>query len=239
MAEAGDNHLLETIKSIFVPIHPAGVPFIVIFSIVTAIMAYFSPFLGYIGIILTLWCVYFFRNPARIVPLQEGLIISPADGVVQKITTVVPPQELELGEEERVRVSVFLNVFNVHVNRVPLSGKVTKLHYHKGLFLNANLDKASEDNERQCITVEAPDGTKVGFVQIAGLVARRILCELVPNQEVKVGDVFGLIRFGSRVDIYLPPHVQPQVMIGQTMVAGESIIADMKQPQGISTGRTC
>ena len=239
MAAAGDNHLLETIKSIFVPIHPAGMPFIIIFAVLTSVMMYFSSFAGFVGIILTVWCVYFFRNPQRIVPVQEGLIISPADGVVQKIVTVVPPSELELGEEERVRVSVFLNVFNVHVNRVPVSGKITKLDYRKGLFLNANLDKASEDNERQCITVESPEGYKVGFVQIAGLVARRIICELIPQQSVTVGDVFGLIRFGSRVDIYLPPQVQPLVMIGQTMVAGESIIADVHRPQGLSSGRTC
>lgn len=239
MAAAGDNHLLETIKSIFVPIHPAGTPFIVVFALVTAFLMYFSSLAGFIGIILTVWCIYFFRNPKRIIPLQEGLIISPADGVVQKIVTMVPPAELELGEEERVRVSVFLNVFNVHVNRIPISGKVTKLHYHKGLFLNANLDKASEDNERQCITVEDENGVKVGFVQIAGLVARRILCYLQDNQNVTVGDVFGLIRFGSRVDIFLPPQVQPLVMIGQTMVGGESIIADLHRPQGLSTGRTC
>jgi phosphatidylserine decarboxylase len=237
MAEAGDNHLIETIKSVFVPIHPAGWPFIAIFAAVTAGLAFVSTGLGYIGVILTLWCVYFFRNPKRVSPVKDGLIISPADGVVQKIVTMMPPSELNLSEEERVRVSVFLNVFNVHVNRVPASGEITYLHYHAGLFLNANLDKASEDNERQCIVMRTNDGHDIGFVQIAGLVARRILCDLKLGQKLSVGDVFGLIRFGSRMDIFLPPKVQPLVNIGQIMVAGESILADCNRPEGLSEVR--
>ncbi len=237
MTAQGDNHLVETIKSIFVPIHPAGWPFIAIFAAVTAGFAMLSQGLGFVGIALTVWCVYFFRNPKRITPVKDGLIISPADGIVQKIVTMLPPSELNLSEEERVRVSIFLNVFNVHVNRVPASGEITYLHYHAGLFLNANLDKASEDNERQCIVVRTSDGHDIGFAQIAGLVARRILCDLKLGQKVSVGDVFGLIRFGSRMDIFLPPQVQPLVAIGQTMIAGESIIADISRPQGLDSVR--
>lgn len=237
MAAAGDNHLIETIKSVFVPIHPAGWPFIAIFAAVTAGLAFISTGLGYLGVILTLWCTYFFRNPARVTPVKEGLIISPADGVVQKIVTMLPPSELSMSEEERVRVSVFMNVFNVHVNRMPCAGEVTYLHHHAGKFLNASLDKASEENERQCIVMRTTDGHDIGFVQIAGLVAKRILCDLKMGQKVSAGEVFGLIRFGSRVDIFLPPKVQPLVHVGQTMIAGESIIADLSRPEGQSDNR--
>lgn len=232
MAEAGDNHLIETIKSIFVPIHPAGIPFIGAFVAVTFGLFFLAQSLGFIGVVLSVWCVYFFRNPKRVTPTQEGLLIAPADGVVQKIVTMMPPSELQLSEEERVRVSIFLNVFNVHVNRVPASGEITYLHYHPGLFLNADLDKASEDNERQCIVMRTTSGHDVGFVQIAGLVARRILCDLKNGQKVSVGDVFGLIRFGSRMDVFLPPKVQPLVAIGQTTIAGETVLADLSQPAG-------
>jgi len=223
-----DNHLLETIKSVFVPIHPAGWMFIAIFAVVTLILALIAPIFLYIGLIATTWCVYFFRDPVRVTPMREGLVVSPADGLVQKIVRMVPPPELELGEEERVRISIFLNVFNVHVNRIPIEGSITKMHYHAGKFLNANLDKASEENERQSVKITMPDGGTLGVVQIAGMVARRILCDLKEGQSVKTGERFGIIRFGSRTDIYLPVGVKALVIEGQLAVGGETVIADMK-----------
>ena len=223
-----DNHLLETIKSVLVPIHPAGWMFIAIFAIASLLLAMMSSVLGFIGLVATAWCVYFFRNPPRVTPMREGLIVSPADGVVQKILSCVPPAELQLGDQPRTRISIFLNVFNVHVNRVPVEGSITHLHYQEGKFLNANLDKASDENERQSIKITMPNDITVGVVQIAGLVARRIICELKLGQSVKAGEVFGLIRFGSRVDIYLPHNVTPLVIVGQTMIGGETILADLK-----------
>lgn len=232
-----DNHLLETIKSVCVPIHPAGWMFIALFAVATVVLAMISSSLGWIGLIATGWCAYFFRNPPRVTPMREGLIVSPADGVVQTITKCVPPAELELGNAERTRISIFLNVFNVHVNRVPIEGSVSKLHYHHGKFLNASLDKASEENERQSIKITTPDDLTVGCVQIAGLVARRIICELKEGQSVKTGELFGLIRFGSRVDVYLPPDAYPQVIVGQTMIGGETVLADLKsaEPERVGT----
>jgi phosphatidylserine decarboxylase len=232
-----DNHLLETIKSVCVPIHPAGWMFIAIFAIVSLGLSMLSSFLGWIGVIATGWCVYFFRDPARITPLREGLVVSPADGVVQKISSVIPPAELALGEGERTRISIFLNVFNVHVNRVPMEGSISKMHYHAGKFFNAALDKASEENERQSIQITTPEGQTLGVVQIAGLVARRILCDLKEGQSVKTGERFGIIRFGSRVDVYLPVGTIPAVIEGQVAVGGETILADMKssEPQRVGT----
>ena len=232
-----DNHLLETIKSVLVPIHPAGWMFIAIFAIVSLGFSMLSSFLAWLGIIATCWCIYFFRDPNRITPLREGLIVSPADGIVQKICKCVPPAELDLGAGERTRVSIFLNVFNVHVNRTPIEGSVSKMHYHAGKFFNAALDKASEENERQSIKITTPDGQTLGVVQIAGLVARRILCDLKEGQSVKTGERFGIIRFGSRVDVYLPPEVIPSVIEGQVAVGGETVIADMKssEPQRVGT----
>jgi phosphatidylserine decarboxylase len=181
--------------------------------------------------IFALFCLYFFRDPARVSPKEEGLIISPADGTLQCIVEDVElPSGLSLDEKKKwTRVSIFLSVFNVHIQRVPISGKITKLHYNKGLFLNANLDKASEENERQSCVVKTKDGHEVGFVQIAGLIARRIVCDLQEHQEVKTGEKYGIIRFGSRVDIYLPAGVKPKVLVGQTMIGGETIIADFRE----------
>jgi len=231
-----DNHLLETIKSVMVPIHPAGWMFIAIFAIVSLLLGFISGFLGWVGLITTAWCVYFFRDPPRITPLREGLIVSPADGVVQKIVKCVPPAELDLGQTERTRVSIFLNVFDVHVNRIPIEGSISKLHYHEGAFFNAALDKASEENERQSIKITTPDDLEIGVVQIAGLVARRILCDLKEGQSVKTGEKFGIIRFGSRVDVYLPSNVIPLVIVGQRAVGGETIIADIKSNEAERIG---
>ena len=226
-----NNHLLETIKSVLVPIHPAGWMFIAIFALVSLIMSLLSSVFAFIGLVATLWCVYFFRDPARITPIREGLIVSPADGVVQMIVKCVPPTELDLGLAERTRISIFLNVFNVHVNRIPIEGSIAKLHYHEGAFFNAALDKASEENERQSVKITTPEGLTIGVVQIAGMVARRILCDLKEGQSVKTGERFGIIRFGSRVDIYLPPDAIPLVIVGQTSVGGETILADLKSTE--------
>lgn len=233
-----DNHFLETLKYVMVPIHPAGWMFIAMFAGGALVLGLMAKTLGWIGFILTLWCIYFFRDPKRIVPEREGLIVSPADGLVQKIARVIPPAELDLGTTERTRISIFLSVFDVHVNRVPVGGKITLLHYVRGKFLNASLDKASEDNERQLVTVKTADGKLVGFVQIAGLVARRIICDLKDGQDVKTGERFGLIRFGSRMDVYLPEGTEPLVIVGQKAIGGETVLADLNGSEKARTGRT-
>ncbi len=219
----------DLLKPVLVPINREGWPFITLFAIATFVG---SLLLGdgflVIGGVLTLWCVYFFRDPPRTTPQREGLVVSPADGVVQMIKKVDPPPELEYAGKPMTRISVFMNVFDVHVNRVPIDGQITKLHYRPGAFLNASLDKASEDNERQSILMQTEDGQPVAFVQIAGLVARRILCDLEPGQDVKTGERFGMIRFGSRVDVFIPENVAPLVCEGQRTVAGETILADFK-----------
>jgi len=235
MSEPEDN-ILTTIRKTIPPVNSEGWKFIAIFAAVTGIAGLFSSVLFWVGVVLTLWCAYFFRDPVRCVPARAGLILSPADGLVHKIVTMVPPGELGMGQGERTRISIFLNVFDVHVNRVPLGGKVVATHYRPGAFFNASLDKASEENERQYISVTTEDNVTIGFVQIAGLVARRILCNLENGQVVKTGERFGLIRFGSRVDVYLPVGVEPLVMVGQRAVGGETILADMASSEPARTG---
>lgn len=240
-------------KTMFVPVHPAGWPFIGVFAVIALIFALISNFLGFVGLVLTLWCVYFFRNPVRVTPVREGLIVSPADGLVSLIADVPLPPELEdcrgkegaptgdaLCDAETVtRVSVFLNVFDVHVNRIPADGEIKKVVYHPGKFLSANLDKASLENERSTVLMKLNGhNSSVAFVQIAGLVARRIICKLTAGQAVKAGDLYGLIRFGSRVDIYLPPGVAPLVCIGQRMIGGETVIADVTSAETARIGET-
>lgn len=219
------------LKIVAVPMHREGRKFVAIFAAITICLALIWEPLFWIGCGATVWCYYFFRDPIRIIPQQEGLILSPADGVVSLVEDVVPPQELALGDQPLQRISVFMNVFNCHVNRAPIAGKVTEVAYHHGKFLNASLDKASEHNERNGLSIEAPDGTRIGVVQIAGLVARRILCFVKPGDALGAGHRFGLIRFGSRLDIYLPKGVASLVAVGQTAVAGETILADLKATQ--------
>ncbi len=214
------------------PVVPAldkdGWLFVGIFALIALLLSAVSDFLGYLGWILTGWCAYFFRDPQRITPVREGLIIAPADGVISAIVEDTPPEELGFAEGKWLRISTFLNVFDVHVNRVPISGRIIRSIYHPGKFLNASLDKASKDNERQSLVVEADyNKTLVGFVQIAGLVARRIRCDVSVDQEVKTGNRFGMIRFGSRVDVYLPAQFKPLVVVGQRMIAGETVMADL------------
>lgn len=211
------------------PMHPEGYKFVAIFAVVTLVLFLIWDPLGWLGVGLTVWCYYFFRDPKRAVPQNAGLLVSPADGVVSLIERAVPPAELGLGPEALVRVSVFMSVFNCHVNRAPIAGMVTAVAYRPGKFFNASLDKASEENERNALAIEMADGRKIVVVQIAGLVARRIMCWTKPGQALRTGERFGLIRFGSRLDVYLPEGVQPQVALGQTMVAGETVIAMIGQ----------
>ncbi len=223
---SGSHSLLSTIQSVFVPIHREGYRFITLFALAALILFWIATPLGWIGVVLTLWCAYFFRNPLRVTPEREGLIVSPADGVVQMITEAVPPPELDMGDQPRLRISIFMNVFNVHVNRVPAKGEITGLYYHPGKFLNASLDKASVDNERQSVRMQTSDGKDIAFVQIAGLVARRIVCGLIEGQQVNAGEIFGLIRFGSRVDVFLDDGMMAMVIEGQLAIAGETVLAD-------------
>jgi phosphatidylserine decarboxylase len=216
--------ILDSVKKQLVPIHREGWPFIAVFAVVANLLAWIWSPLGWIGGILTVWCIYFFRDPVRTVPVGEGLVISPADGRVSMIVEAVPPPELGLSDEPMTRISIFMNVFNCHVNRVPVSGTIETIAYRPGLFLNAELDKASEDNERNAIIVNT-GRERFGVVQIAGLIARRIVGFVEEGDRLSVGERFGLIRFGSRVDVYLPDDYHPLVGVGQTTIAGETVIA--------------
>ena len=224
------------LKAIRMPINPEGWRFIPLFAVAALILYWIAHPLGWLGLILTLWCAYFFRDPERSIPQREGLVVSPADGVVQMIRQVPPPPELEMGDAPLTRVTVFMNVFNVHVNRAPISGTLVKRAYRPGRFFNASLDKASAHNERMSLRLALADGREIAFVQIAGLVARRILCQVTEGQNLTVGERFGLIRFGSRVDVYLPDGVSPLVTEGQTAIAGETIIADLNSTEPARQG---
>ena len=222
-----ENHnIIDSIKSVFVPIHREGYPFIAIFAVVTSLLMWAWAPLGLVGFVLTVWCVYFFRDPDRTTPVREGLVISPADGLVVSIRPAPPPPELEMGTDPRMRIAIFMNVFDCHVNRSPCEGTITKKVYSPGLFLNATLDKASEDNERMALRMTTVTGKDVAFVQIAGLVARRIVCKVAAGDMLKTGERIGIIRFGSRVDVYLDAGMSPMVVVGQKAVAGETILAD-------------
>lgn len=219
--------MLEALKAVISPIHKEGYVFVAI-GIFAALVffALYTP-LGYVSMIFALACALFFRDPERVTPIDDKLVIAPADGFVQNIKKVKPPIEMELGEDKLTRVSIFLSVLDVHVNRIPVTGKVSLLSYREGKFINASLDKASEDNERQIVVVDTKHKSKVGFSQIAGLIARRIVCDLSESQQVKSGERFGIIRFGSRMDVYLPKGVEPLVFKGQTIIGGETILANL------------
>ncbi|MFC2968011.1 phosphatidylserine decarboxylase [Acidimangrovimonas pyrenivorans] len=219
------------------PMHPEGWRFVGIFALATLVLFWIWTPLGLIGTGLTIWCYYFFRNPVRSVPQRDGLIVSPADGIVSMIEPAVPPAELGLEPIALTRVSVFMSVFNVHVNRSPVDGTLAKMAYRPGKFLNASLDKASEDNERNSLLITLPDGRDLVVVQIAGLVARRIVPFVTAGQSLARGERFGLIRFGSRLDVYLPPGVSPLVAEGQTMIAGETVLADLASEEAPRLGR--
>ena len=218
---------MDMLKTFLKPMHPEGYRFVAIFLAITLVLFWIWDPLGLLGLGATIWCYYFFRDPQRSVPQGATLILSPADGVVSLIEPAVPPAELGMGPEALTRVSVFMNVFNCHVNRAPIAGRVVAIAYRPGKFFNASLDKASADNERNSVCLEMADGRKLAVVQIAGLVARRILCFTKEGQTLLAGERFGLIRFGSRLDVYLPDGVAPMVALGQTMCAGETVIADL------------
>ncbi|MBL9029735.1 MAG: phosphatidylserine decarboxylase [Caedimonas sp.] len=224
---------------VLAPLHREGWVFVAIFLACALMLGLVSDTLGWIGIILTGWCVYFFRDPERVTPVRSGLVVSPADGVIQAITLANPPQELDLKGEDWTRISIFLSVFDVHVNRIPCDGKIIKSVYRPGKFINASLDKASEYNERQALAMVDSDGHEIAFVQIAGLIARRILCDVQEGQQVRAGERFGMIRFGSRVDIYLPKNITPLVIEGQRVIGGETVIADFssQEPERIGEVR--
>jgi phosphatidylserine decarboxylase len=227
----GKQSLLDTILDSFVPIHKDGQKFIAIALIVTLLLFLLWQPLGWLMALVTAWICYFFRDPDRVTPLRDGLVIAPADGRVSAIDKVRPAPELDIGPEERVRVSIFLNVFDVHINRSPVAGTIRKLLYVPGAFFNAALDKASEENERQVMIVRTASGADIACVQIAGLVARRIVTFVKEGQSIGVGERFGLIRFGSRADVYLPPGKAALVCVGQRAVGGETVLADLKSEE--------
>src|SRR3954453_14600170 len=218
-------NIVDTIRKGLVPIHREGWPFIAAFGGATILLGLFSTTLFWIGLILTAWCLYFFRAPQRITPVDDRLVVSPADGVISAVGPAVPPRELGLGNVEMTRISVFMNVFSCHVNRAPVRGRIVKIEHRPGKFLNAELDKASAENERNGLVIESPNGT-VAAVQIAGLVARRIVCWAESGGVIGIGERFGLIRFGSRVDVFLPLSATPRVAVGQTTVGGETVLAE-------------
>lgn len=220
--------LVDTIRNTFVPINREGYPFIAAFAGVTLLFALFSTTLFWIGLILTGWCVFFFRDPERVTPVDDRFVISPADGFVSAVGPAVPPRELELGPGEMTRISVFMNVFSCHVNRAPVRGRISRIEHRPGKFLNADLDKASTENERNGLVIESPHG-QMAVVQVAGLVARRIVCWAEAGTDISVGDRFGIIRFGSRLDVYLPKGAVPRVAIGQTAIGGETVLADFSE----------
>src|SRR4051795_813949 len=219
--------VVNSIRSQLAPINPEGYPFIGAFALASLILFWIWPPLGWLGTLLTLWCAYFFRDPVRVTPIAERLVVSPADGRVSLVTNAVPPPQLALGDKPLPRVSIFMSVFDCHVNRSPVTGKIERIAYHHGAFLSADLDKASENNERNSLVIATEKG-RIGVVQIAGLVARRILCFVRAGATVGVGERIGMIRFGSRLDVYLPDGVRPLVAEGQTAIAGETIIADLR-----------
>lgn len=225
-----NNIFLKPILDFFVPVHPDGHKFLAIAFFVALLGFFFWEPLGWLSATIGIWIGYFFRDPPRIVPLRQGLVLSPADGLITSVEKVRPSSELQIGDEERIRISVFLSIFDVHINRSPISGKIKSAQYVKGSFLNAALDKASEENERQIFVIENIDGRPIGVIQIAGFIARRIVSFVREGNNIGVGDRLGLIRFGSRVDTYLPPQQAALVAVGQRAIAGETVFADLNVP---------
>ena len=229
--------ILDSIQRQIPPIHKEGYPFIGGFALASLFLFWLWSPLGWIGTILTVWCALFFRDPARVTPIRDGLVVSPADGRVSMITMALPPAELGLGDRPLPRISVFMSVFNCHVNRAPVAGRIDRIAYRPGTFINAELDKASEDNERNALVISNANG-RIGVIQIAGLVARRIVCFVKEGQAIGTGERFGLIRFGSRLDVYLPDGTRALVAEGQTAIAGETILADFGIHDEARTFRT-
>ncbi len=229
--------ILESIKSVLAPPHKAGYPFILGGIVVAVLGLLFWHVLAWAGLLFTLFCLYFFRDPERVPPARTNVFLAPADGLVVSVELAVPPAELGMGLIPRPRVAIFLSVLDVHVNRAPIAGIIRKIAYHPGKFMNAADDKASDDNERNALAITLADGSDIAVVQIAGLIARRIICEAVEGQRLTAGQRFGIIRFGSRTDLYLPEGATPLVAIGQRMIGGETVIAELPPipPQVIRT----
>ena len=222
--------ILDSIKnSIFIPIHPSGLPFIIIFCLITLIIGWIWSPLFFIGLIFTLWCIYFFRNPERVIPknIDNNLVIAPADGKIIEIQEIIPDEEIGLPKNKYIKIGIFMNVFNVHVNRSPMSGTIYRRNYIPGLFFNASLDKASKENERLSLVMNVNNKIKIAFVQIAGLLARRIVNDAQEGNKLTTGQIFGIIRFGSKVDVYIPIGSNINVLQGQTSIAGETILAEI------------
>jgi len=219
--------VIDSIRKQLAPIHPEGYPFVGGFAFASIVLLWLWPPLGWLATLLTVWCAYFFRDPPRVTPVRDGIVVSPADGRVSQVVNAVPPKELELGERPLPRVSIFMSVFDCHINRSPAAGRIEQIVYRAGKFVNAELDKASEDNERNALVITT-GGARIGVVQIAGLVARRIVSWVREGQTLAAGERFGMIRFGSRLDVYLPEGVKPLVAEGQTAIAGETILADLR-----------
>jgi phosphatidylserine decarboxylase len=220
--------VIGSIRSQLSPIHPQGYPFIGGFALVALVLLWLWPPLGWLAVVATLWCAYFFRDPPRVTPAREGILVAPADGRVSRVTDALPPKELELGARPLTRISIFMSVFNCHVNRSPLAGRIERIVYRAGAFVSADLDKASESNERNMLVIAAAGGARIGVIQIAGLVARRIVPFVREGEMVAAGQRIGMIRFGSRVDVYLPEGARALVGEGQTAIAGETVLADLK-----------
>ena len=222
--------ILESIKSVLAPPHKAGYPFILGGIVVAFLGLIFWHPLAWLGLLFTVFCLYFFRDPERVIPPRANVFLAPADGLVVSVEAAVPPPELGLGLTPLIRIATFLSVLDVHVNRVPFSGVVTKIAYHPGKFFSAADDKASDENERNALAITLATGQQIAVVQIAGLIARRILCDVIEGQAVIAGQRFGIIRFGSRTDLYLPAGSLPLVAVGQRMIGGETVMAELGAP---------
>ena len=227
-----DRHtLFDSLLATLAPVHRDGHKFITIAVVLALVFLVLWPPLGWLLVIVALFIAYFFRDPERVTPMRDGLVVAPADGRVTSIEIVRPPIETGLGDAERQRVSIFLSVLDVHINRAPVAGRIKRSVYVPGAFVNAALDKASDENERRAIVIEQADGTEIAVVQIAGLIARRIVTFKGEGESLGAGERFGLIRFGSRVDVYLPPGRTALIAVGQTAVGGETVLADLKSSE--------
>lgn len=241
MSQSANHSLIDTIRDNLAPVHSDGYKFLIPAALLAAFLWFMLPFslLAYLVLLVAVYIAYFFRDPPRVTPLREGLVISPADGRVSSIERIKPPAELGLGADERLRISIFLSVFDVHINRAPVAGRLSKSIYVPGAFMNAALDKASEENERRSIVISSQagppgplaSGYDVAVVQIAGLIARRIVTFVKEGDQIGKGERFGLIRFGSRVDVFLPPGHGCLVAVGQRAVGGETVLADLKSAE--------
>jgi len=227
--------IIASIRAQFSPIHQEGYPFVGGVALISLFLFWLWPPLGWLGTVATLWCAYFFRDPQRVTPLREGIVVAPADGRVSRIANAVPPAELSLGGRPLPRISIFMSVFDCHVNRAPVGGRIERMVYRAGKFLSADLDKASEDNERNALVILTAAGVRIAVIQIAGLVARRIVPFVREGEAVGAGQRIGMIRFGSRVDVYLPEGARPLVAEGQIAIAGETVLGDLRAPE---PGRT-